>query len=357
MPDTEDWSPPGGRPRSIFAGGGSMSWTPPLSASNRTATTDVSALWDEAEALRDKAKVKPKKTGPHGYKPPQTIEEKIKGWAPDVVVSLVHSEVMSLLRFVAPGPDADPASLMVIDAVGTARLVCTLTPPPDATFVERNALGLPSVDSKAKKDQRKSSRNAILAHASDLDLLYMECLGLGIAQNKHVYLLLLAALSLLHSTGQLFKHRFSVPRPNLLSQTVQPMLQVPGHASYPAGHAAQAHGVSNLVGDLLDLPAAGGNTLRDGLIDVANHVANMRVVAGLHYAFDNLAGRALGQSIASLLKVLGSGTYIGWQPYAYVAGANGPTEEAPGSAALPMTPVLTALWGLAKVEIDRANID
>ena len=349
-----DWSPPS-RPGRAFVDFYPASWTPPQSSSNRVASSDASALWDEAEEVRGRLGVKPKASKSHGYKHP-ALAQKVAAWAPDVVVSLAVSEVMTILRFEAGANDFAPARLKVVDVASTQHMVCELTPPANTSFIETHSLGLPSVI--GKKGHRKASRNAILSHAANLDLMYMEGLGLGIEQNRHAYLLMLATLSLLHASGQLFKHQFSVPRPHLLAQGVQPTLQVPGHASYPAGHAAQARAVSNLFADLLSLPPpGGGKTLRDRLIDVADRIADMRVVAGLHYEFDCLAGKALGQSVASLLNLLGGRAATAWEPHTYVAGDASPTKAAPTSATLPATPVLTFLWAQAAKELADANID
>lgn len=46
-----DWSPPG-RPGRAFVDFYPASWTPPQSSSNRVASSDASALWDEAEEVR-----------------------------------------------------------------------------------------------------------------------------------------------------------------------------------------------------------------------------------------------------------------------------------------------------------------
>lgn len=349
-----DWSPPDSA-RKILGGVGMSSWTPPLSSSNMVASSDTSALWAEAEEIRDLAAVKAKKSTPHGYKHP-TPEEKLQAWAPEVVVSLAVSEVMTLLRFKPGKLDTDEAELHMLDTACAAHVICKLTPPANTAFIESNRFGLPSVT--AKKGNRKASRNAILAHANNLDLMYMEGLGLDAQRHRNVYLLMLATFSLLHATGQLFKHQFSVPRPHVLSQEVQPTLQVPGHASYPAGHAAQAHAVSHLVGNLLKLPQPGHevSTLRDRLIAVAERIGDMRVVAGLHYTFDCLAGQALGQSLASVLNALGERTMT-WSPYTYAAGDAAPKALVSLSATLSETPVFTLLWTKAAKELAKANID
>lgn len=351
-----DWTPPW---LWFLPTGTVKSWTPPLSASNRLALADNSALWDESEALRKEAAVEKKDTSrTHKYKPP-SLEQKLEAWSPDVVITLAVGEVLSNLKFVPGASDSAPADLNAVAADGAQHLVCKLTPPADVKFIEGDQRGLKSVTDSSKKGNRKACRNAILAHAASLDVLYMEALGLDVERNRNTYLLLMTVLSVVHATGQQFKHQFSVPRPNLLSQEVQPMLQVPGHASYPAGHSAQAHAASTLIADLLKEGPDDNKNLRNRLRRVAKRVGDMREVAGLHYEFDSIAGQALGLSLASLVKGLSdrSATLKGsWTPHSYGATDSAPTEQAPVTQPMAATPVLSQLWAAAAAELDEANI-
>ncbi len=69
---------------------------------------------------------------------------------------------------------------------------------------------------------------------------------------------------------------FRSPRPSQLCPAIVPMIDPPSTPSFPAGHAVQAYLISYLLG--YSLPRVSVN----------------RIVAGLHYPTDIIAGRAVG---------------------------------------------------------------
>jgi acid phosphatase (class A) len=93
---------------------------------------------------------------------------------------------------------------------------------------------------------------------------------------------------------------FRSPRPSQLCPAIVPMIDPPSTPSFPAGHAVQAYLISYLLAYSLpklpqqyapedNLKAASGV-----LFDLAERVSVNRVVAGLHYPTDIIAGRAVG---------------------------------------------------------------
>jgi len=93
---------------------------------------------------------------------------------------------------------------------------------------------------------------------------------------------------------------FRSPRPSQLSPAIVPMIDPPSTPSFPAGHAVQAYLISYLLAYSLpklpqqytpeeNLDAASGV-----LFDLAERVSVNRIVAGLHYPADIIAGRAVG---------------------------------------------------------------
>jgi hypothetical protein len=118
------------------------------------------------------------------------------------------------------------------------------------------------------------------------------------------------------------------PRPSQISPVLMPPIAVPGHASYPSGHATQAHLLSGLLAQVM--PAAVRTALPlivgaqpppalpvplppqpanfrtwDGsyLARLAERVARNREVLGMHYRSDTLAGRVVaGYSLPLLLR-------------------------------------------------------
>jgi hypothetical protein len=95
------------------------------------------------------------------------------------------------------------------------------------------------------------------------------------------------------------KHALACWRPVEYNAQVQPMLTTPGHGSFPSGHATQVHAVAYVLKSLLKLnPAnAGHRRIIEQLDRQAARIATNRVVAGVHFPIDSMAGRMLGVAL------------------------------------------------------------
>jgi PAP2 superfamily len=107
------------------------------------------------------------------------------------------------------------------------------------------------------------------------------------------------------------KAMFGTFRPSEVSSLVQPLIPVPGHGSFPAGHATQAYTASTLLSFFVAL--LNNLELTNSFVQMseitAARISENRVVAGLHFTVDNIAGEALGRFIAkSLLTLLANDT-------------------------------------------------
>ena len=95
-----------------------------------------------------------------------------------------------------------------------------------------------------------------------------------------------------------------VPRPSALSPRIQPSLPTPGHASYPSGHATQAALLAGLLWVLVNrrgAPPAWGPVHKPMLDALAARIAENREIAGLHFAVDSEAGKALGDKLLAAM--------------------------------------------------------
>ncbi|MCW5774810.1 MAG: hypothetical protein KIT16_24400, partial [Rhodospirillaceae bacterium] len=90
------------------------------------------------------------------------------------------------------------------------------------------------------------------------------------------------------------KAQHSRVRPSQLDPTLFPPLPVPGHASYPSGHATQSMLMALCLGAIREdaLPE---------LKQIALRIGENREVAGLHYPSDSAAGRRLAEDIFAAL--------------------------------------------------------
>jgi len=85
------------------------------------------------------------------------------------------------------------------------------------------------------------------------------------------------------------------------------MITTPGHGSFPSGHSTQAFMLAYLMEGLLDLPADAVTQLERQ----AARIATNRVVAGVHFPVDSVAGRLLGKTLAEyVLARLGVETTV-----------------------------------------------
>jgi membrane-associated phospholipid phosphatase len=182
------------------------------------------------------------------------------------------------------------------------------------------------------------------------------------------------------------KYELNVQRPWERSALVQPMILTPGYTAFPSGHATEASFVAELLpllaGDPTH-PCIGGAVDRpDGMARQLNRlafrIAENRVVAGLHYPVDSIAGHVLGAMLARYVVWLASGAFpdireegrlIGAQAFPQPDSILGDDEEPdfdrfvddpeqrhvlpPGQRfpdSVPEAPVLRELWTLARRE-------
>jgi hypothetical protein len=92
-----------------------------------------------------------------------------------------------------------------------------------------------------------------------------------------------------------FKGVFARKRPSTLEPMLMPPISLPGHASYPSGHATQAY----LIARCAKLLFSGDRLAKlDADLDaLAQRIAWNREIAGLHYPSDSAAGKELAEQI------------------------------------------------------------
>ena len=96
-----------------------------------------------------------------------------------------------------------------------------------------------------------------------------------------------------------FKHALACWRPVEYNAQVQPMITTPGHGTFPRGHATQAYAVAYVLKALLNLkPSTWTHKIViDQLDRQAARIATNRVIAGVHFPVDSMAGRMLGVAL------------------------------------------------------------
>jgi len=94
-----------------------------------------------------------------------------------------------------------------------------------------------------------------------------------------------------------FKQRFSRIRPYQLDNDLSTVIDGPGHASYPSGHATQGYLLALMLSDLLseDDPRI------EALMELGTGMGARREIAGVHYPSDTEAGIALAKQLKTWL--------------------------------------------------------
>ena len=92
----------------------------------------------------------------------------------------------------------------------------------------------------------------------------------------------------------------------------QPMVDVPAHGAWPGGHAAEGFVAAHLLHALIKEVHPGADALlKRQLNRLAVRIAQNRVVAGLHFPVDTLAGQVMGTALAEyLLRRCGAGSSL-----------------------------------------------
>ena len=127
---------------------------------------------------------------------------------------------------------------------------------------------------------------------------FARLLNLQPGRHRYTYELMSAVFAFSSTVVMQFKNHLKVRRPADRSPLVQPMLPTPGHGSYPAGHATQCYFAANVLDALVQKKL--GDDFSNQLQVLAKVIADNRVIAGLHYKPDNVAGEKLGNALAGL---------------------------------------------------------
>jgi hypothetical protein len=200
---------------------------------------------------------------------------------------------------------------------------------------------------------------------------------------RHTREVLDAAVQFAMFVEMRFKHELACWRPVDYSPQVQPMVSTPGHGSMPCGHCVEAYVIKEVLEGLLgfsDVPSQAQIQLHEQFERTAARISTNRVVAGIHFPVDNVAGRLLGTALGRYFVFLCKGTakkgseFVGatrvfsgntcppqiefepdWQPLDMLAGVyHSKASRFPDIE--PQDSVLTVLWQAAREELHRLQL-
>ena len=124
--------------------------------------------------------------------------------------------------------------------------------------------------------ERPEAFGEIVQQHQNFQLCWQLLLNINAASHPATFFLMKLAARVGELTMISLKRRHpTYPRPSQVCPTLYPPVPVPGHSSYPAGHAIIGHLTSACLAELV--PAH-----EDALIALATRVGRNRVIAALH---------------------------------------------------------------------------
>ena len=264
------------------------------------------------------------------------------------------------------GLNLDAAQINALSALRAAQL----HPIVDIQRPKRNVIDvqLAKVIAHANEQLRRSRAIEAMAQMLPQVPFWASVVPLSPWRTPNTYEFVGIALKFANEVCHRFKHSLAVPRPSELSPLVQPILQTPGWAALPSGHATEAFMFSRLIISLLGQQPDNNSQLWRTLEMQAASIADNRVYAGLHYPVDGVAGRLLGNALAQYVVAACTGT--AWLPRRFVA-SDGAAENALKGVDLDIhvafdgaayfgedaaqkrapNPILAEMWRRARVEL------
>ena len=182
------------------------------------------------------------------------------------------------------------------------RAIVVEDPPP----VVRSGSGGDSIDEllTLAVTERPEAMGEILNQNQNQQLCFLQLLMMNRNSHPATYFAIKVMARIGEAVMIHFKRHFNRARPSQVCPTLFPPVPVPGHASYPAGHAVIANLTAACLKDIVKGPAnAPSRSSFDEALDLlAHNIGLNRVIAGLHYRSDIKAGAKAGKDTYDFLK-------------------------------------------------------
>ncbi|MDJ0629346.1 MAG: phosphatase PAP2 family protein [Rhodobacter sp.] len=216
-------------------------------------------------------------------------------WAGEVRRTLFVGELAHDAKFVDGVVDGQPRATLQINGQ-----TVSLTRPTEQELNASTEIGMVLGNAKLRREREAE----IHVQTSDLLPFFGSVVNLNAERQKYTVELLNVVLDATVFCHMPLKHRLAVRRPSEIEPRVQPMLPVPGHGSYPSGHATEARTLALVLIELLQaawkLPSHNANFQRwsQQITRHAERIAHNRVIAGVHYPCDSIAGFQVADALA-----------------------------------------------------------
>jgi len=144
--------------------------------------------------------------------------------------------------------------------------------------------------------ERPDAMGEIIQQHQNFQVCFLQLLMIDANTHPYTFLLMKLAARVGETLMIHYKRKFYRPRPSQVCPTLYPPVPVPGHGSYPAGHALLAQLTSECLKEVV--PAV----TYSALDELARRISENRVIAGLHYESDVAAGADVGRQIHPILQ-------------------------------------------------------
>ena len=146
---------------------------------------------------------------------------------------------------------------------------------------------------------RAGAMQEALAQRNGIIGYFRALLQFNIQTHPYTYYIAASALRVGQFLCMFYKDKFSRPRPVRLDPSILSPIDPPGHPSYPSGHALQSFLIARCLEQVVPVPLGTAAALPDGHSPfrlLAERIAKLREVLGVHYPSDTIAGRRVADS-------------------------------------------------------------
>jgi membrane-associated phospholipid phosphatase len=231
-------------------------------------------------------------------------------WEPWVRMNVALQTLCGRLCFEATGDGTSAATARTVSVYdrntaqgGASLLLAKLTAPLPAVFERQLCMVL------RWAELREERLAEVLSQIENQTAMVSSVAYLHPTRTPRTLELLAVALQFAVSVEMRFKHELACWRPVEYSPQVQPMITTPGHGSLPSGHATQAYIVAEVLAALLNVGSNPTHPVTVQLQRQAARIATNRVIAGVHFPVDNIAGRMLGVKLGQFFVACANRNY------------------------------------------------
>lgn len=210
---------------------------------------------------------------------------------PDARMKVLLIELLQGLHFSAQVEGKAQSACIKLGGNASAPLLAKITRPDDEVFAGQ------AIEVSKWAPRRAERAPEILSQVGPQMAYWSSIVNLSPERTPKTLEFCNTAMTFASFVVQRVKQILACKRPLAYDRTLQPMIATPAFSAMPSGHATEAFMMAHLLTQLCNLEGPDAALLQRQ----AERIATNRVVAGLHFPVDSIAGRMLGQTLAEYL--------------------------------------------------------